>query len=66
MDLTRRELLKLGGSVFGGAAILRLVGCGGPSSDPALLLSDSLNPSLEGQKLIVRSLVERLAGEEGL
>ena len=33
MDLTRRELLKVGGSVFGGAAILGLVGCGGPSSD---------------------------------
>lgn len=34
--------------------------------DPALLLTDVLNPSLEGQKVIVRSLVERLAGEERL
>jgi lysophospholipase L1-like esterase len=34
--------------------------------DPALLLTDGLNPSLEGQKVIVRSLVERLAGEERL
>jgi hypothetical protein len=34
--------------------------------DPALLLTEVLNPSLEGQKVIVRSLVERLAGEERL
>ena len=34
--------------------------------DPALLLTGGLNPSLEGQKQIVRSLVERLAGEERL
>ena len=34
--------------------------------DPALLLTDVLNPSLEGQKAIGRSLVERLAGEERL
>lgn len=34
--------------------------------DPALLLTDGFNPSLKGQKVIVRSLVERLAGEERL
>ncbi len=47
MDLTRRELLKFGGSVFGGAAILGLVGCGGPSSDLEARL-DGDEPSGDG------------------
>lgn len=47
MDLTRRELLKFGGSFFGGAASLGLVGCGGPNSDLEARL-DGDEPSRDG------------------
>ncbi len=30
MDLTRRDFLRVGGSIFGGAAVLGLAGCGSP------------------------------------
>ena len=44
-----------------GEAVVDLQKVFGRPANPKLLMDDGLNPNIEGQKAIVRALVERLA-----
>ena len=74
MELTRRDFLRAGDSLFGGAAVLGLAGCASPKTwqqnegkDPVELRRADLEyvPSLEGQRTIAAASVERLAEGRG-
>ena len=74
MELTRRNFLRAGDSLFGGAAVLGLAGCASPKTrqqdegkGPVGLRRADLEyvPSLEGQRTIAAASVERLAEGRG-